>query len=138
MIKAYHSVLILDKEFFFMFKQVPIMCPERILQSTPPPSEKKRKNSFTVPHKDKLKECLNTGSPMQNKLWSGWLEGILPRGGDWRFQKSLLASVSRTRRKECTCISLFEELGYQEGRYFKVYYGAVRTSTSTLSVGRSY
>ena len=49
---------------------------------------------------------------MQNKLWSGWLEGILPRGGDWRFQKSLLASVSRTRRKECTRISLFEELGY--------------------------
>lgn len=58
-----------------------------------------------------LKECLKTGSPLQNNLWSGWLEGILPRGGDWRFQKSLLASASCTRRKECTHVSLFEELG---------------------------
>ena len=49
MIIAYHSVLILDKEITIV-----LMCPERIPAIVhPPPPRKKRKNSFTVPHKDK-------------------------------------------------------------------------------------
>ena len=62
MIIAFHSVLILDKETFFYvyvgshynFTNVSrkgiIVHPTPLL---PPPPEKKRKNSFTVSHKDK-------------------------------------------------------------------------------------